>query len=69
MWADLGVGVPDGICVDAENAVRYEDVLLTADVCGGHQGRFMDFLRIPARFPTGRFPLWILGRSELRARS
>ena len=26
MWADLGDGVPDGICVDAEDAVWYGDV-------------------------------------------
>ncbi len=26
MWADLGEGVPDGICIDAENAVWYGDV-------------------------------------------
>jgi sugar lactone lactonase YvrE len=26
MWADLGDGVPDGICLDAENAVWYGDV-------------------------------------------
>jgi sugar lactone lactonase YvrE len=25
-WADLGDGVPDGICIDAENAVWYADV-------------------------------------------
>ena len=25
-WADLGAGVPDGICIDAENAVWYADV-------------------------------------------
>ena len=26
VWADLGGGVPDGICIDAENAVWYGDV-------------------------------------------
>ena len=26
VWADLGGGVPDGICLDAENAVWYADV-------------------------------------------
>jgi sugar lactone lactonase YvrE len=26
VWADLGDGVPDGICTDAENAVWYADV-------------------------------------------
>ena len=26
VWADLGAGVPDGICIDAENAVWYADV-------------------------------------------
>jgi sugar lactone lactonase YvrE len=26
VWADLGDGVPDGICVDADNAVWYADV-------------------------------------------
>ena len=26
VWADLGEGVPDGICLDAENAVWYADV-------------------------------------------
>jgi len=26
VWADLGGGVPDGICIDADNAVWYGDV-------------------------------------------
>ncbi len=26
MWADSGSGVPDGICLDADNAVWYGDV-------------------------------------------
>src|SRR5204863_8138168 len=26
VWADLGAGVPDGICIDAENSVWYADV-------------------------------------------
>jgi sugar lactone lactonase YvrE len=26
VWADLGDGVPDGICIDAEHAVWYADV-------------------------------------------
>ena len=26
MWADLGGGIPDGICIDADNAVWYADV-------------------------------------------
>jgi sugar lactone lactonase YvrE len=26
VWADLGDGVPDGICLDTENAVWYADV-------------------------------------------
>jgi sugar lactone lactonase YvrE len=26
VWADLGTGVPDGICIDADNAVWYGDV-------------------------------------------
>jgi sugar lactone lactonase YvrE len=26
VWADLGDGAPDGICIDAENAVWYGDV-------------------------------------------
>jgi sugar lactone lactonase YvrE len=26
VWADLGSGVPDGICMDADGAVWYADV-------------------------------------------
>ena len=26
VWADLGTGVPDGICIDADSAVWYGDV-------------------------------------------
>jgi sugar lactone lactonase YvrE len=37
LWADLGGGVPDGICLDAENAVWYGDVPNTrcVRVCEG----------------------------------
>lgn len=33
VWADLGDGYPDGICLDAENAVWYADVPGGACVC------------------------------------
>jgi sugar lactone lactonase YvrE len=32
VWADLGKGVPDGICIDADKAVRYGDVPNTRGV-------------------------------------
>src|SRR5262250_36880 len=32
VWADLGSGVPDGICIDADNAVWYP-TFLTSAVC------------------------------------
>jgi sugar lactone lactonase YvrE len=33
VWADLGQGVPDGICLDSENAVWYGDVPNKRCVC------------------------------------
>jgi len=44
-WADLGGGVPDGICIDADNAVWYADVpnkrcvrVFTIDAPAPHAG-------------------------------
>jgi len=45
VWADLGGGVPDGICIDADNAVWYADVpnkrcvrVFTIDAPAPHAG-------------------------------
>ncbi|MFI9582676.1 SMP-30/gluconolactonase/LRE family protein [Streptomyces sp. NPDC052236] len=46
VWADLGDGTPDGICVDAENAVWYADVphQLCARVAEG--GRVLETIEL-----------------------
>ena len=40
LWADLGDGVPDGICLDAENAVWYGDVPTSAACASARAARF-----------------------------
>jgi sugar lactone lactonase YvrE len=41
VWADLGDGVPDGICLDAENAVWYGDVPNKRCVRVGERGEVL----------------------------
>src|SRR5260370_42394648 len=50
IWADLGEGVPDGICADASDAVWYADVPTAGWVRGRNRGRRLR----PARRGRGR---------------
>ncbi|MCK9928287.1 SMP-30/gluconolactonase/LRE family protein [Frankia sp. Mgl5] len=46
VWADLGVGAPDGICVDAQNAVWYADVPNQRCVRVAEGGRVLGTVRL-----------------------
>jgi sugar lactone lactonase YvrE len=46
IWADLGDGVPDGICVDAEGAVWYADVPNQCCVRVAEGGEVLDRLEL-----------------------
>src|SRR4029077_18452515 len=46
VWADLGEGTPDGICIDAENAVWYADVPNERCVRVREGGRVLDTVEV-----------------------
>jgi sugar lactone lactonase YvrE len=46
VWADLGDGVPDGICMDAENAVWYGDVPNRRCVRVGEGGEVLQVIEL-----------------------
>ncbi len=46
VWADLGDGVPDGICIDAENAVWYADVPNKRCVRVREGGQVLEMIRL-----------------------
>jgi sugar lactone lactonase YvrE len=46
VWADLGEGVPDGICVDARNAVWYADVPNQRCVRVAEGGKVLQVVRL-----------------------
>jgi sugar lactone lactonase YvrE len=46
LWADLGDGAPDGICLDAENAVWYGDVPNTRCVRVGEGGEVLQTIEL-----------------------
>jgi sugar lactone lactonase YvrE len=46
VWADLGDGVPDGICIDAENAVWYADVPNKRCVRVGEGGEVLETIEL-----------------------
>ena len=46
-WADLGEGVPDGICADAQDAVWYADVPGTRGGRGAEGGRGLGVIELP----------------------
>lgn len=46
VWAELGDGVPDGICADAENAVWYADVPNKRCTRVGEGGEVLDTVEL-----------------------
>jgi sugar lactone lactonase YvrE len=46
VWADLGDGVPDGICLDTENAVWYGDVPNKRCVCVREGGEVLQTIEL-----------------------
>jgi sugar lactone lactonase YvrE len=46
VWANLGDGVPDGICIDAENAVWYADVPNNCGVRVREGGEILQTIRL-----------------------
>jgi sugar lactone lactonase YvrE len=46
LWADLGIGAPDGICIDADGAVWYADVPNKRCVRVAEGGQVLDTVEV-----------------------